>query len=386
MTKLDELDSMYSASMGWGRRKLDAVRLAIGCYLCPRWPGQPSPAWGVLQGAPSCGKSTILSMFEGYPFTVSVDHITKNALSSCYTDEDDPAKDHSLFAQLAYLRDPVGVKVWIVQELSSILSGDQHILEQQLADLRAAHVGRHVSHGGVGGTRVREIGSFGMLVGTTDSFEKHRESMSIFGDRFLVIRLDSDDTPDNILQDAMSAWGLDSSKHDQDKKDIRKKTHEIIADGIRVLDNLGGTTDCGRTAEQQEKLAKWAALYSLFATNPPSQTFTSKAAGRPYRIIEQLKSWANTHCAIDGRREWGDHEMRIVRRVLHDSMMSRNMRALRQIADADPAVGHPTNDFQLAHQWAALGGIEKVSGTRNGWKMSKFMKDLIDTSGFLQGD
>jgi hypothetical protein len=358
---MDKLDSLYKQAFGWPQSKLDAVHLAVGCYLCPRWPGNPSPAWGVILGSQSCGKSTILSMFNDYPYSLETDDLTARGLTSCYVDEDNPEKDHSFFAQLSCKRDPVGVKVWLIQELSSLTSGDPMKLEAILGALRAAHVGKHTSHGGIGGTKMRDIGSFGMLIGTTEMFELLRTKLSTFGDRFLTIRMNpTRDTLATIMQDAKDAWTVDPVKKDSLLRAIKKETHELLNRGIATLDNIGTLTDCKRSPIQLSKLQGWAAIHSTFATSPISSTIMVDAPGRCFRIVDQVKSWGNMHCLLNGRRAWADDEMRICRRVFQDSMANANFLALKELWPDPVPINHQYMDLYM--QWSKFDAVRMDNG------------------------
>ena len=387
MDLLEKLERLYQEAFGWDRVKLDAVRLALGCYLCPRWPGRPSPAWATLIGPPSCGKSTILGMFEGFPFTIDVDHLTRNALTSCYSDEENPNQDHSFFHRLARAYPPEGEKVWIIQELSSLLSTDPITLEKQLADLRAAHVGKHSSHGGMGGTRVREIGQFGMVVGTTEAFELIRTKMNTFGDRFLSIRMAVEsDSPEAIVRDATTAWHADSAHMDLAKREIKDETHLVLKQGISFLSQLR-ETDLPRDESLERALAVWSAIHSTFATSPISSNILVTAAGRPFRIVEQVKSWGNTHALMCGRREWGEDEKRIARRIFQDSMARTNFDALSALWPH--GVRSASSNMDLYRQWSVLGAVESGDGERiqygrdRGVRLTAPFRKMIQDSGYF---
>lgn len=299
-------------------------------------------------------------MFEGFPYTVDVDHITRNALASCYSSEDDPGADHSFFHKLSVTSKPEGEKVWVIQELSSLLSTDATTLDKQLADLRAAHVGKHTSHGGMGGTRVRHIGSFGMVVGTTEAFELIRTRMATFGDRFLSIRMARGaDTPATMLADSATAWTVDSARMMEFKKRIKDETHLILTRGIARL-HKSTNTDLARTSAQEKALSIWSAIHSTFCTSPISSTILVTQAGRPFRIVEQVKSWGNTHALMCEREEWDEDEMRVSRRIFQDSMARTNFDALYRLwpNGQSSALGN----MDLYRQWASLGAVESSTG------------------------
>lgn len=385
---MDKLDALYKEAFQWDQVKLDAVHLALGCYLCPRWPGKPSPAWAALIGPASCGKSTILGMFDGFPYTVAVDHITRNALASCYSSEENPTEDHSFFHKLSVLTRPEGEKVWVIQELSSLMASDPITLEKQLADLRAAHVGRHSSHGGMGGTRVREIGQFGLVVGTTEAFEIIRARMAMFGDRFLAIRMSRyADTAEEMLADSATAWRADSAKLATLKGKIKDETHAILSRGIQSLAE-SKLSDFPRGAVMETSLSTWSAIHSTFATLPINSNIMVTRAGRPFRIVEQVKSWGNTHALMCGQKEWGPDEMRISRRIFQDSMARTNFECL--VSMWPHGVPKVSGNMDVFRQWSVLGAVENLDGGQieygkdKGARLTAPYRKMIAESGYFE--
>ncbi len=366
---MKRLDELYQEAFGWSESQLACVHLALGCYLAPRWPAHQSPAWAVMVGPQSCGKSTILSMFDGIPYSVCVDHLTRNALTSCYADEDDPEADHSLFHKLSVNTHPVGEKVWIVQELSSILAMEPVVLEKHFADLRAAHVGKHVSHGGMSGTRVRNIGSFGMLIGTTEAFEPIRAKMTTFGDRFLAIRMARHaDAFEDLRAESDRAWACDAAKQAKMKLLIREETHKIINRGIANLSSPVTGQDPPTISippALADRLSAWTTIHSTFATAPLHNGVLATAVGKPYRIVEQVRSWGDTHALLDERTEWNESEISVARRVFQDSMPRGHWDLLSALAQPG---GAPTTNMNLIRQWAYLGAVETTDGSDIEWR------------------
>ncbi len=111
------------------------------------------------------------------------------------------------------------------------------------------------------------------------------------------------------------------------------------------------------------------------------------AAGRPYRIVEQVKSWGNTHALLCGREAWADEEIRVIHRIFHDSMAKRNYEALRALWPHGRRAAMA--DMDLYRQWAVLGAVESLTGgpieygKDNGVRLTKAYRDLIRTSGYF---
>jgi hypothetical protein len=229
-----------------------------------------------------------------------------------------------------------------------------------------------------------------MVVGTTEAFEIVRARMSVFGDRFLSIRMALDyDTPEAMLADAAIAWKLDPLQQDRLKTKIKDETHRLLTDGANQLHVLpeSGISDCTRSPGLDRVLSKWAVLHSTFSTNPISTSILATAASRPYRIVEQVKAWGNTHAVICGRQEWGPDEMRVARRVFQDSMTRANFDALHALwpSGTQSSIVH----MDLYRQWSALGAVESLDGEPiqhgrdRGVKLTEAYKSMIAESGYF---
>lgn len=367
------------------------VRLALGCYVAPRLPHVPSPPWAVLIGPQSWGKSTILTAFNDIPYTVCVDDMTRNALTSCYVDDDDPDADHSLFHRLASTTHPEGEKVWITQELSTITSMDPILLEKHLSNIRAAHVGKHTTYGGIGGERTRKIGAFGMLLGTTEAFEPLRAKMSTFGDRFLCIRMVREaERVDEMLAESIRAWTCDTSVQSRLKDRIKAETHAVINRVIARLRTLKDSpVSCvGIPDSFVSRLSTWSTIHSTFATSHISNGSLATAAGKPYRIVEQVRSWGDAHALLDGRTEWNESEMDVARRIFQDSMPRAHWDLLLAIARGE---GAGTTNMDLVRQWNYLGAVDTSDGAAVQWgrgqmyRLTNRYRQMAEEAGYFDG-
>lgn len=359
---MKRLDELYQECFGWGPAELACVHLVLGCYLAPRWPDQKSP-WSLIIGPQSCGKSTILGMFEGIPYTVSVDKLTRNAFTSCFVDENSPDADYSMLHKLSANTHPVGEKVWVIQELSSILAMDPIALADHFANLRTAEVGRHTTQSGMSGTRTRNVGAFGLLIGTTEAFEPVRSRMTTFGERFLAIRMVRHaDTFDGMLAEATRAWSCNARNQARLERLIREETHRIVNRGITNLKKE--PPEISVPPALMERLAAWTTIHSTFATAALDNGTPATAAGKPYRIAKQVRAWGDTHAFLDERTEWNESEMDVAQRVFQDSMPRGHWDLLSSIAQPG---GAGTTNMTLIRQWAHLGAVETVDGSDIEW-------------------
>lgn len=372
----EKLETMYKEFYGWTNLQLDAVRLAIGCYLSPNLPGESQMAWGILIGAASSGKSTILRMFTDHPYTMDTDRLTRNALTSAYRDDTDPTKDFSLFSELSFTRKPEGAKVWVIQELSSIAATDPAILAAQMSDLRRASDGDHTTSSGMTGRITRKIGPFGILIGTTEAYEVVRANMAAVGDRFIAIRMSEPVSLSLIRAQSHAAWRSDRTEKAAINKKLREETHRILTVG---LDLIRKSPTVRRTSKQEALLEEWAALYTVFASGPLATGMLTTAPQAPYRITEQVKSWGDTHAALCGRDVWSGTELRIARRLFRDSMPWANFLALRDLC----AAGKGPNQYShsgLYTQWSQFGAVylgrpaTLTDEYRDAIKTSKYME------------
>jgi hypothetical protein len=317
--------------------------------------------------------------------------MTRNALTSCYVNEDDPNADFSLFHKMSAGTSPVGEKVWITQELSTITAMDPIALEGHIANVRAAHgVGKHTTHGGMSGERTRNIGAFGMLMGTTEAFEPIRVKMTTFGDRFLAIRMARRaDTLESLLAESDRAWTCDTGKQAELKALIRDETHRIINRGIANLSSPvtgNGPPKIAIPAGLAQRLSAWSTIHSTFATAPLLNGALATAVGKPYRIVEQVRSWGDTHALLDERTEWNESELAVARYIFQDSMPRGHWDLLSALAQPG---GTGTTNMNLIKQWAYLGAVETTDGSRIEWdrdktyRLTEQYRQMAERSGYF---
>jgi len=325
---VQRLDELYQEAFGWGPAQLACVHLALGCYLAPRWPDQKSP-WSLIIGPQSCGKSTILSMFEGIPYTVSVDKLTRNAFTSCFVDENSPDADYSMLHKLSVDTHPAGEKVWVIQELSSVLAMDPVTLADHFANLRAAEVGRHTTQSGMSGTHTRNVGAFGLLIGTTEAFEPMRLRMTTFGERFLAIRMSRRaDTFDEMVAESTRAWACNARNQARLERLIREETHKIVNRGITNLKEE--PPEILVPSALMERLAAWTTIHRRRRRLPASHIASRSRCGLG---ATHMRFWMNGSSGTSPKWMWPGACSRILCRggtgTCYRPLPSRAVRAPR---------------------------------------------------------
>jgi hypothetical protein len=90
--------------------------------------------------------------------------------------------------------------------------------------------------------------------------------------------------------------------------------------------------------------------------------------GRPYRIVEQVRSWGDTHALLDERTEWSESELVVARCVFQDSMPRGHWDLLSALAQPG---GTGTTNMNLIKQWAYLGAVETTDGSCIEWSGDK---------------
>jgi hypothetical protein len=169
------------------------------------------------------------------------------------------------------------------------------------------------------------------------------------------------------------------------KKKIKDETHSILTKGTDLL--RVSPTDVPRPPALERILTSWSAIHSTFATLPINSNILVTRAGRPFRIVEQVKSWGNTHAILCGRKEWGEDEMRIARRLFQDSMARTNFDLLRALWPK--GIQSASGNMDVYRQWAALGAAETMDGRGieygkdRGVRLTEAYRRMIEESGYF---
>ncbi len=366
------------------------VDFVMASYLTAFLPGSIDKAWGDLCGPPSSGKTEILRALEdGQQRTIMVDTLTENAFSSAMKDPDDPDKDFSLLYQLSTGRKPIGPKVLVIKEFSTILNMRREKSDKLFADLRSAYDGSFVTAAGNTGLETRNDVQFGLVTACTEKLDDHRKTNQTLGERTLVCRIGRElSTYEGRAKAIEFAKRMSPARKEQLQAKIRIQTRKSIAAAIKLTKtHPDGAT---MTEEHILHIGKISALATSIRTAPLSKTSYTTLAEAPFRFNGQLKAWGHARVLFDGRTAWNDSDYTMLRRIAQDSMPPDYIRAIKIMYEepglTEDEVRRKTmvdGDFyRQLKQWQ----IVDVLGVRNDahYLSPVFRKD-IEITGFLEG-
>ena len=176
------------------------------------------PLWTMITAPPSSGKTEILGCFYNLPHVQVVSDITKSSLLSG-TSQKDHAKNKT--GGLLLKIGKFGFLVF--KDLTTSLAKNRDAEAEIFAALREIYDGDYSRHFGTdGGTEKEWHGRLGVIAAVTSEIEKHRTMFSTLGDRFLTVRIYSDD--DECMEQSFKALESSGSEHR-----IRRELQELTA-------------------------------------------------------------------------------------------------------------------------------------------------------------
>jgi hypothetical protein len=162
--------------------------LCIAAVLANRME-EGDPAWLVVVGGSSRGKTETLSGFDGLPDVRVVGSLTEAALLS-----GTPKKERATNASGGLLRElPAFGATLVINDFGAILSLPRDRRAIVVQALRDVYDGRYVRDvGTAGGLRLEWTGRLGLLAGATGALDTHHAVVGALGERWLTLRLPLD--------------------------------------------------------------------------------------------------------------------------------------------------------------------------------------------------
>jgi hypothetical protein len=184
---------------------LYAVAGAIAANLA-----QGDPVWLLLVGAPSTGKSEILSAANPLGFVHPAAKVTEAALLS-----GTPSRERTKNATGGLLRQIGAFGILLVKDFTSVLAQNQDTRNQALAALREVYDGRWDRPVGSEGAKVLSwAGKCGLIGGVTPDLDRFHQVISLLGDRFLLLRPEAPD-PASAGRKALEHLGRETEMRSQ---------------------------------------------------------------------------------------------------------------------------------------------------------------------------
>src|SRR5262249_26114805 len=147
--------------------------------------------------------------------------------------------------------------VLVIKDVTSILSADRNVRPQVLAALREIYDGRWVRNVGVdGGQTLSWEGRIVVIGGVTTAWDQHHQVVSVMGDRFVLLRMDSTE-PVGRVQAAMKAIRNTGRENEM---------REELAAAFGGLVLHAAQDEVTLTKEEERRLVKMANVVTLART------------------------------------------------------------------------------------------------------------------------
>jgi hypothetical protein len=374
-------DDLLTVMRSWLEVDTDVVDILMGVALGIYSPGEP--LWLLLVDAPGAGKTELLRAFRGHPLVHCEDKLTPHRLITGLRHKD--AED--LFPQL-------DGKLLVIKDFTLTLQMRDGERDELLADLRGAFDGfldkGFGSGAGNRGYKAYELRRpFGLVAGVTPIIERFRVVMSVLGERFLKLRMNT-----NAHKAVAKAISLGACDHLM-REVIRSRLHLCLDYyGSRVS---GAKIQLGR--QIREKIASLAELGSKLR----SELQRNRYGELEYvpvpeigtRLAKQLVRLAGTLAVFRNRQTVEDQDYRLLVRVVQDSIPEQRLRLIRALAQGSFSTSAAARVVKLPESTAkqsledlwVLGVVERVdtaSAKRTyEWALSSDTTTLLNASGLI---
>jgi Bifunctional DNA primase/polymerase, N-terminal len=209
------------------------------------------PVWGLLVGAPGCGKTETVAPLAGLPYVHEAAVLTEAALLSGSS-----TRDSERGATGGLLRQVDRFGVLLCKDLGSLLSMNRDARAAAMAALREVYDGRWARPVGTAGGRVLHwAGKCGLVGAVTPSIDRHHAVMGALGERFLLYRMGTEH-PDQQARRRLANRSQECT--------MRAELAAAVAAVAAAVD----TDRAARTLEPDEE--RWLVGLTMFAVHARS--------------------------------------------------------------------------------------------------------------------
>lgn len=371
------LDNLLDTFRKWLElEETDYIEIVLATLLSNEIPGDP--VWIFVVGPPGASKTEVLRSFAGLGDRIySTSKLTPQSLiSGKQTDKYDP----SLLPKL-------DGKTLIIKDFTSILGMRSEAREIIFSDLREAYDGYLDKDFGNIGHKGYES-HFSLIANVTPVIDKYTSVQQTLGERFLKIRLKE------VKMDAKIAKALDNEdKQEEMRKELAEAVRRFYEQKFEI--DMVGFPD--RVKVKVVQLAKLVAICRTSVSRDPYRQNTLTYLPEyevGTRIGIQLKKLARSLACIRGRKEVGEDEVEVLRRVSQDTLAKKTkvlLDFLHGHSDEWLTTAEVTEKSRIEYQTCrfslqdlqVLGLLETrkeehMQGSPWSWKLSLTIKELID--------
>ena len=355
---LDDVHAAYATYL-----QLDdplTITIPLAARIAHEWEDAEAIALAII-GASSSAKTELVVPFGLAAKGYALSSLTPQTLLSGWRTA---AGNQSLLLRLID-------HVLAIKDLTSILSGRPDERAKVLGQLREILDGAYDQTWGTG-DRVAWQGKVSVITACTPVIDQHHDAIAQLGTRWLYLRTSVSD-PEAQARAALSRGGA--------SKGARAQAVQVVVD---YVDQYGAMPLAAIPLDDdhQAAIASWATL--LAATRTPvvrdryrRDIIEVPVPEGPARAAKQLHMIAAAYARMCARQTVTDADIKIIERLVWDSMPHLRARVLRIIVDR-PGIGASqiaaaisarmtTTIGRVVEDLAVLGVIEKAAG---GWRLS----------------
>ena len=295
---------------------VDAIDVICAAGACARLTGDP--LWPLIISGPGAAKTETVQSLSGSGAQVTSTIASEGALLSATSQK---SKAKGATGGLLRLLGPSGVLV--IKDVTSILSADRNTRGAVLAAIREIYDGKYERNVGVDGGRTLTWEGRIVIVGAcTTAWDSAHAVISIMGDRFVILRIDS------TL--GRHGSGLRAIHNTGDEIKMRKELAEVVG-GLIAHASLKETR---LTEAETTKLVYAADITTLARTavdyDAKGDVSTAHAPEMPTRFAKQLTQIIRGGVAIGLPRQ---HGMRLAMRCARDSIPPLRLELMLDVTD-----------------------------------------------------
>lgn len=355
------------------------IKVALAAYAANMMDGDP--VWLMIIGAPSSGKTEVVTALDGKPHTRLTSAITGEASLLSGT----PTRDKTKGATGGILREIGDRGVLLLKDFTSVLALKFETRALLLAALREIYDGSwHRDMGVDGGKRLSWSGKLGLIAACTEAIDSHHAVIATMGERFIFYRL-----PKAQEQDAREQARA-ARRHLRQEPEMRREFSAAIAGLFAGVDFKA--PPAALSAEEEERLIDLAVLGARCRSAVERDGRTREilqipSPEAPARLIGALERLLNGLGVIGVPR----HEAWcLLARVTVDSMPALRWAAFQYAAElphGQPALtaafatelSHPTSTVGRALQdLNAHGLLTRVKPSPDRWELTDWARELFD--------
>lgn len=310
------------------------------------------PLWFMLVGPPASAKTELLRSLSRLPDVYGVGTLTEAALLS-----GSPARERSKDSNGGLLRAIGDFGILSAKDFGTVFSMHGDTRTKLLAALREVYDGNwHRDVGVDGGRRLEWRGKVGFLGACTEEIDRHHQSMSSLGERFVMLRLRPHENPREATRRALQNTSKSKAMTGELAAAVEgllgpgRNLHAVVPHDVETEERLIDL--CSFVAQARSPIIRDS--WSREIEWVPQQESPTRLAG----VFERLFSGL-TAIGLEGDEVWS-----VVARVGLDSMPANRLAAAKVLLRSGPLTDTALHPELRVSRSAATRLLADLAGLR----------------------